>query len=395
MRNYIIVTILFSILCGCVNTPSPQQKNSPQQKKKEEDNLLFDNVSEVISKLKVKAGIEYISTFHSINHGFGSRLNTFDSEFGVFYLFKVKTATSWLSSRHAFFGEAMKSFSDSCPGEVDHHSFYSFEEADKRGLLNPLNYTSEDKLKLMKELSTSWRPSDEPNGESMPYYLNLNRGGMINKEKKMYRSLGKYNHLFLENPNVVGDEYYWKNNSFGKIKDAYSICYVDGKVRDAIIYYAQYYKIFERGREYEKPGSHAVVGLYIPPETANNVAEYVFDTRSENVLRQVHKEEQKKKKEMEIYIHNKYGSEVWNNRFNITYTPGDKVCSTNNQMGYIEIVNERNIKVLFKGTVKYRKAKFFFGEADTHPDIEFSYNKTNEVTWVTKADIAPCNFKRI
>ena len=388
MRNILISIILISTLAGCASTPAPEEKDKSFVKQ------TFDNASSVTSALEVEVGSEYSSTFKSIGAGFGSTVDAIESDYGTFYLFRTKTGHAWPMHQHPFYDAAKKSFTASCAGEVS--PLTGFEKADRKGLFDPLHYTTEDKLDLMKKHATT-------HAGKFPYYLKLSYGSMLDREKEQYRdSLNNIGFLFLNEISVTGEEHTWRKEMRQLVKGSQSACYRNGKIHGAVIYFSSYYGVKEgayNSSTVPKSGSHSFVGLYIPPETANNVAQHAFESRYANVLRQSDKKQRRENKRLArkkaLDNHNEYRAAVWSNRFKLDYTPGDKVCSADNKMGYVESANERNVKVWFKGIVRDKESKFFFGNSDSLPDSKFYYRKVDETTWVAKGDIARCDFTSV
>ncbi|WP_371188877.1 hypothetical protein [Thalassotalea maritima] len=84
---------------------------------------------------------------------------------------------------------------------------------------------------------------------------------------------------------------------------------------------------------------------------------------------------------------------VWKMRHDAVYTPGDLVCTADNQFGYVETSNSKNTKVLIKGTAHKQPDMFFFGNHLQDIGTEFTTVKHEEIKWFSNSDIASCQIK--
>lgn len=81
---------------------------------------------------------------------------------------------------------------------------------------------------------------------------------------------------------------------------------------------------------------------------------------------------------------------VWENRKKYKYSIGNKVCSYENDMGFVEKLGGLNIKILIIGKALERPG-YFFGN-NPNQDSQFQYTTMNKIIWMPKAGIAPCSF---
>ncbi len=109
--------------------------------------------------------------------------------------------------------------------------------------------------------------------------------------------------------------------------------------------------------------------------------------------RKIRRELAKERAELEEY--NSAGRIVWSLRYSAAYSLGDKVCSYDNKLGFIEYVSENNQKVLWKGRVLNRSQGYFFGNRNqtTYKEDEFKYDKFDETRWESKEKIGKCDFE--
>jgi hypothetical protein len=384
VRNVFTLLVLMAALMGCSSKIDRDKDNSKQS---------FDNAYSITSMLKTRLGADYIKTFESIGAGFGVEVNKFQSDYGSFHLFQFKTGDSWPTNPHPFYTSANDSFSKWCSGTIMPLS--NFESAAKSGFLNPLHYTSKDKLELMKKNSRNGR------------YLDLSFSHMIDRDNEEYRSrLSYYNRLLLNDPKVVGKEYFWRIRTSNEVKGAQLVCFKNGRPHGAVIYKTSYDGIRKNsGSIYPKPGSHALDGIYIPPETTNNIAQYAFKARYANAVRQnkdkIEKENRKvarlkrEKVEREAFeLEMKPLKDLWANRVSNNYTLGKEVCTYNNKFGYVEQIANNRVKVLWSGQVTDKINGWFFGNRslDSDRSSTFKYSHIDKVTWENKEKISYCGF---
>ncbi len=383
-----MLTASIIALMGCASTIDREQ----DRKKAIQD---LDNVYSIISSHEPKEDSDYLKTFEYIGAGFGSKVNKFKNEYGSFYLFKVNIGDSWVIKEHPFYEAANNSLDNWCSGTVSPLSH--FELADKNNLLDPMHYTSEEKLELMKKHSYSGR------------YLSLSSMHMADRVNDRYRgSLLSYKRMFLNDPDIIGINETIKKRNYFEIesKGAQSICYKDGKPHGSVLYLFSYFKTLKGKEVHAKPGSHTLVGLYISPEATNKFAQTAFDLRSDNVGRQnadkIKKDNRKaarlkrEKVEREAFeLEMKPLKELWANRVSNNYTLGKEVCTYNNKFGYVEQVANNRVKVLWSGQVTDKTSGWFFGNrsVDSDKSTTFKYSHIDKVTWENKEKISYCDFE--
>ena len=163
MRNILIPITFISTITGCVITQTPAEKDKAFVKQ------TFDKAYSVTSSLNVEAGSDYASTFKSIGSGFRATVSELKSDYGTFYLFRSKTGHAWPLHQHSFYDAADNSFSGTCTGKTS--PITSFEDADRNGLFAPLQYTTQEKLKLMKERSISHSKNELTNEYTLPLFI--------------------------------------------------------------------------------------------------------------------------------------------------------------------------------------------------------------------------------
>lgn len=86
---------------------------------------------------------------------------------------------------------------------------------------------------------------------------------------------------------------------------------------------------------------------------------------------------------------------LWTNRAEADYQVGERVCSYDNKLGYIENTAENNHKVLWKGRVLNKDKGYFFGKRDqfSYKDDKFEYDQLDDIRWEPKEQIGKCEFE--
>ncbi len=86
---------------------------------------------------------------------------------------------------------------------------------------------------------------------------------------------------------------------------------------------------------------------------------------------------------------------LWTTRAKAEYQIGEKVCSYDNKLGYIENIAENNQKVLWKGRVLNKAKGYFFGKRDqfSYKEDKFEYDQLDDIRWETKEQIGKCDFE--
>jgi hypothetical protein len=98
-------------------------------------------------------------------------------------------------------------------------------------------------------------------------------------------------------------------------------------------------------------------------------------------------------KRAELQAYNSTQREAWSLRHSASYSPGDIVCTADNEFGYVENSNSKNTKVLIKGVAHSKPNMFFFGNFDQNVGTSFRTVVYEEMKWFPNSDIASCQIK--
>ena len=102
---------------------------------------------------------------------------------------------------------------------------------------------------------------------------------------------------------------------------------------------------------------------------------------------------QDEEKRVELQEYNSTQRVTWSLRHSASYSPGDIVCTADNEFGYVENSNSKNTKVLIKGVAHSKPNMFFFGNFDQNVGTSFRTVVYEEMKWFSKSDIASCQIK--
>ncbi|CAI4164033.1 hypothetical protein ALT1644_30016 [Alteromonas macleodii] len=91
-----------------------------------------------------------------------------------------------------------------------------------------------------------------------------------------------------------------------------------------------------------------------------------------------------------IADHNAANKRAWSERKNFEYNLGDKICSYDNVMGFVEKVANDNVKIQTVGKAQHDLG-FFFGN-NSNPGASFNFTPMSMILWKTKSEVAPCSF---
>lgn len=87
--------------------------------------------------------------------------------------------------------------------------------------------------------------------------------------------------------------------------------------------------------------------------------------------------------------------ERWNRRLTVNWQPGDKVCTKNNRIGFVESISNDKVKVLIKGILldEYSMNYFFGGRSRSEYKKDlFQTTDADDIFWYDKYEIAQCEF---
>lgn len=355
-----ITAIFISLtLCACASTSE----------------RLLNNATNNITKISSQPDSDYTQNFYEVAKGFNTQAIPYKTKHGEAHIFKTEYSTDWFMRDNPFFVQASKAFEASCSGSIAPLRLFDDKKLTNKGF-DALKYVSQEQIDLMGE------------SNSLDYSLNAYMKPFITESD-------------LNTKNIVIDF------PQSRIDAASKVCIVNGKSAGAIIYFSSYQGRNEKGHTSPVHGTHALNAIYLPPQTTNTFTQFAFDTRwNKFKTQQAYKERRNKAKEerkvrerkaadkrqKELQAFNNKQAAYWESRSKLTISVGDKVCNLDNQMGYVEAINNQNVKVWFKGVVIEQPRNHFYGNANQLPGKQFTYRKIDLLTWVKRKDIAPCNF---
>lgn len=397
MKRPSTIVIATLLAAGCASTNAPTQ--TAEQKReaaRAEMNVLYDRFNLNAQQVKPSTSEDYTKSHEGLGKAMGVEQHVLESELGKFFAISKTGQHWWAPQEHEFFVTAGKLFSDSCAGES--HYPTAFERADSEGLFNPLNYATAEELELMKKhsISTATKTSEYDEYEN---YLRLSSRERTREQRKKYTlpTYGNYSIFFLKNVDFTNSGLSIPTAAITSQKTASKACYVDGKITGYQIAFTSYVNAGNRDRITPVENSHAMTIYYIPAETVDALAKRAFQERRDNLARQLPRiqvEEAKRlARKRAIEENDLAGAQNWTQRLNQTFVAGDRVCTPDNKMGFVEQANDENVKVWFRGQLIRENENYFFGNSRKMPDSRFDYRRVNEQTWVQHGEVATCNFK--
>jgi|GEM_PF-3623017 len=388
MKRLTTIVVATLLATGCASTQTPEQ--SAEQKReaaRTQMNVLYDQLNISTQQIKPSTSEDYIKLHEAIGKAMGVEQHVLESEFGKFYAISKTGQPWWAPQEHEFFVTVGKLFSDSCAGES--HYPAGFERADSEGLFNPLNYATEKELELMKKysISTAFKTSEY---DEFELYLRLPFGDQ--GKNYILPTYGNYSIFFLRKVDFTNSALSIPTAGIETQTPATKACYVDGKITGYQIAFTSYVNVGNREAK-----SHAMTIYYIPAETVDALAKRAFNERLDNLSRQLPRlqaaEAKRLARKRAIDDNDLAGAQNWSQRLNQTFVPGDRVCTPDNKMGFVEQANDKNVKVWFRGQLVRENINYFFGNSRNMPGSRFDYREISEQTWVLRGEVAICNFK--
>ncbi len=212
---------------------------------------------------------------------------------------------------------------------------------------------------------------------------------------KIYSELNKID-AFLK-PMSVEERQYWGTAFVDEMKGRFTAEEFIAALKDYVVAYTD--KLPEIKAQFEKQKVQRIHDeqknkrLYEESKRRNEENARIARKQQLEKQQRIRRELAEERAKLDEY--NSAGRMVWSLRFNAAYSPGDKVCSYDNKLGYIENVSENSQKVLWKGRVLNRSQGYFFGNRNqtTYKEDEFKYDKFDDTRWESKEKIGKCDFE--
>ena len=383
-----VVSACVSLLIGaCSSTTSstPPKRNSLEETKFKDVKLLGNHQS-------------FKSAFNELATATGLTINTVSNKHGSAEWFSYDSSSKDYILRSAILYDIYPQLQRACKTQFS--IVGSLASAYVEGLFDPLKYgLSEKDKQFLLNLNTYGYNTylRHNNPDAKDFRANVDNYFIVDGH---LNSIGGYGTDIM----VDADRYYYPDLTFicsegGIIKEAITIGDDSGRNSISLKKKARFSGISEKlqSSHYAVYMGEDVIDSYVRNnlELAMEHAEKVRlpkDKEEKARLARIKEKEQQKTKEYEN--HKRASKEKWDSRITNKYAVGDKVCSRNNKMGFIEQAAGNNNKILWKGIVSNKINGYFFGSLDLeeYKKDKFYYTPINDITWESKENIAPCDF---